>query len=382
MPAAIAVIADDMTGAAETAAQFTSLQSVVPVHWGEPRPAGRAAVSVFNTQSRDTSADDAYARALEAGRALASGPNLVFKRVDSLMRGPMALELRAIMESGDFDRLVLAPAAPSLGRVTYRGVQYLGQGSSWQPLAPSVTEVAQGLGQLWFDEVQDGVRHRRARPAQVEDAADDATLDRLVRRVRSAGGRVLWAGSTGLAAAIARASGVPAPRPRPLPASQWLAVIGSGHARTSAQIAAAERAGINVIHATPANIGAARAALERVRLPAIAYLEADADGTALALDALDRVCGRLLYDLARPAALIASGGRTFEAVVRALRTGMLHVTGAVTAGLTSSQIVGGAWDGLTVISKSGAFGADDLFVALAEGRLPAAPGVPRWSPPR
>jgi uncharacterized protein YgbK (DUF1537 family) len=75
--------------------------------------------------------------------------------------------------------------------------------------------------------------------------------------------------------------------------------------------------------------------------------------------------------LPRPGTLIAAGGETLRALCRGLGARSLEATGLVAPGVPRSAMRGGAWDGVEVVSKSGAFGADTLWRdLLADNGLP------------
>jgi uncharacterized protein YgbK (DUF1537 family) len=67
-----------------------------------------------------------------------------------------------------------------------------------------------------------------------------------------------------------------------------------------------------------------------------------------------------------PGTLIVAGGETLKALCLALGAHALRVTGRIMPGLPRSTIQGGRWDGVEVISKSGAFGTPDLWRKLLQ----------------
>ncbi|HEY0945771.1 MAG TPA: four-carbon acid sugar kinase family protein, partial [Opitutaceae bacterium] len=124
-PAFIA-LADDLTGAAELAAigRRMGLHSVICTE-GE-RASHRAELVVHDTDSRLCTATEAARRVrttLEAVRGRDPGAS-IFKKVDSVLRGPVAAELVAAATALGKSRVLLVPANPSLGRTlrdgTYR----------------------------------------------------------------------------------------------------------------------------------------------------------------------------------------------------------------------------------------------------------------------
>ncbi|WP_419539142.1 nucleotide-binding domain containing protein [Methylobacterium radiotolerans] len=63
----------------------------------------------------------------------------------------------------------------------------------------------------------------------------------------------------------------------------------------------------------------------------------------------------------RPGTLLVAGGETLKALCLALGVARLDVTGQITPGLPRSTLRGGRWDGLPVVSKSGAFGTEGVW---------------------
>ena len=118
---AILAVADDLTGAAEIAAvgHRAGWPAEVVTRWSEPRA---DALTVLDTDTR-LSRPDAAARALSlVGRSIAEGdPGLVFKKTDSVLRGPVLAEVTALAAALGRTRVLLVPANPSLGRVIRDG---------------------------------------------------------------------------------------------------------------------------------------------------------------------------------------------------------------------------------------------------------------------
>jgi uncharacterized protein YgbK (DUF1537 family) len=62
-----------------------------------------------------------------------------------------------------------------------------------------------------------------------------------------------------------------------------------------------------------------------------------------------------------PGTLVAAGGETLRGLCVALGAQCLEVQGSIQPGLPRSILRGGRWDGVTVVSKSGAFGSPGLL---------------------
>jgi len=117
----IVVIADDFTGAAELAGigfrhgLKTEVCTVVPVC-----PEVDLLVIAADTRSKDVS--EAVADMLEITRRVRElGPELVYKKTDSVLRGHVVAELKVHMEVLGFKQALLVPANPALGRVIRDG---------------------------------------------------------------------------------------------------------------------------------------------------------------------------------------------------------------------------------------------------------------------
>src|SRR5215203_6148449 len=119
----IAVIADDLTGAADTGVQFVhaGYRAAVFFRATEMVADDLDAVS-FDTDSRAMPAGFAAKRVLDAAR-VARGARIVYKKLDSTLRGNVAAELAAALGGARRERVVVAPAFPAAGRTTVGGIQ-------------------------------------------------------------------------------------------------------------------------------------------------------------------------------------------------------------------------------------------------------------------
>ena len=118
------VFADDLTGACEIAAigHGAGLYSVVSM--GQLPLAGEADLIVFDSETRLSGKDEAATRIrhMAAGLKKQENTRFLFKKTDSVMRGPIAAELGALMEELDVSRTILVPANPNLGRTIEEGI--------------------------------------------------------------------------------------------------------------------------------------------------------------------------------------------------------------------------------------------------------------------
>jgi uncharacterized protein YgbK (DUF1537 family) len=117
----IAAVADDFTGAAELGG--------VGVRYGFSAEISRAPgddtaaeLAVVDTNSRDNGPAEARDKAAAAGRWLrARRPKLAYKKVDSILRGFVRVELETLLETLPAERALVVFANPSLGRIVRDG---------------------------------------------------------------------------------------------------------------------------------------------------------------------------------------------------------------------------------------------------------------------
>src|SRR5829696_5122371 len=214
----IAIIADDLTGAADAGVQFVhaGYRTVVFFSESEVLAEDLDAVS-FDTDSRAMPAGFAAKRVLEAARGVREA-RIVYKKLDSTLRGNVAAELAAALGGARRERAVVAPAFPAAGRTTVGGTQRVHgvpvdeTEMANDPQTPvrvaHVPSLLAGsfssVGALGVEDLADPEDVRRAlkdNECVVADADRDADLEGLVRAVPDPA-PVLWAGSAGLALAL------------------------------------------------------------------------------------------------------------------------------------------------------------------------------------
>lgn len=125
----IGIIADDLTGANDTALQFKNgkikilLDSSIP-----PENDSETEVWAISTESRNISADKARAAVLRAIENLNKNLNLeyFYKKIDSTLRGNIAVETLTMTEALGYDASIIIPAFPTEKRITVGGYHLAG----------------------------------------------------------------------------------------------------------------------------------------------------------------------------------------------------------------------------------------------------------------
>ena len=124
----IVVIADDISGAAELAGVAFERGFTAEVQTRFD-PDSDAEVVALDTDSRLLAPEAAAARVGIIAREVAdSGPTLIYKKTDSVLRGHVFAECRAIANAAGRSRVLLIPANPGRQRVIREG-RYLVEGT-------------------------------------------------------------------------------------------------------------------------------------------------------------------------------------------------------------------------------------------------------------
>jgi uncharacterized protein YgbK (DUF1537 family) len=94
------VIADDLTGACDVGAALLPFPKPIVVESLDREAGGDGVLAVRNTQSRTLAPEDAAARVRDAlADVLTGSGGLLFKKIDTALRGPLGAELDAAMDT-------------------------------------------------------------------------------------------------------------------------------------------------------------------------------------------------------------------------------------------------------------------------------------------
>lgn len=416
------LLADDLTGALDTAVEFVGLCGPIEIALGsEPDAKGKLSLAI-DSGTREHSATDAVA-IVERLAPLLQEADIAFKKVDSLFRGPWAAELAAVFRLGRWRHCILAPAFPHHGRVTRNGRQMLrAADGTWQDVsgdlvaalameglqAASVTEKNWVTGPVTFPTFAKWAHEGRLPDGiSIFDAETDFDLDDIVALIQNSRGPVLWCGTGGLAAAMARGSKLEARdsmrifdrgaralaqgQAKPVsfltelwPPIMWrslsdrlgptntshqlkspvLGLFGSDQPITRAQLEACGSRWLHIGEDTDPSV--IEKHLERNGATLVSVDLPPGLDRAEAAARIEACFGRIARALPAPGTLVVAGGETLRGLCLSLGAEALVVTGQVSPGLPRSVITGGHWDKVEVISKSGAFGGPDLWRALLD----------------
>ncbi len=418
----IVAVADDLSGAAETAAALGRLPSVSlhqadeadelrvvlvpddPVHT-EVEHSGRRHL-VFDTDNRRLDALHSSARleSLLLRVAEAHGTTVsVFLKVDSLLRGHLSSELGVMLGRGP---VLFAPALPALGRSTIGGVVHaegvpLHESSLWSAegrsspptIAEALVPLPSGLVDLEtirgdgseLDRVLDGLARRHAIAICDAESADD--LDVLAAAALRRDGTQL-AGASALGAALSRAvaaaestpgcgsarspDGSPLPdlaieagEPLKVPRSVLL-VVGTASAQSRGQLQSLADSGVMVITLSAgalldgtADRSALRAALASG--PVVVTIGASRVDRGTPRE-LSSALALFIAPVARGIPLVLTGGDTARAVLEQLGVQWIEPLVEIEHGAVLSRTDGGS----LVVTRPGSFGGSDSLRFILE----------------
>ncbi|SPE19442.1 putative Type III effector Hrp-dependent outers [Candidatus Sulfotelmatomonas gaucii] len=332
----IVVLADDLTGACDSAAAFLRSGRTVRVWFGTTvQFSAPETVQAFNTDSRSLPSHRAARAVSRAVEDLGSDPNsLFFKKVDSAARGPFAAEILAAHRALGTRAILLAPAFPSAGRTVRDGVLHIEDAASFP------ADIF--LADLFPASARDQIACV-ANPSELAPAIDSgktillcnsttqADLEAIARAAQELPG-LLYAGSAGLAQALASLSKLNLPYAFIPPVSCALLIAGSPHPMTKLQLET----------------------LDRDRFPGLRVLNLPS-----AFRAGARI--RSAFRSSSPEALILTGGETALRAAEALEAHSFILQGEIAPGIPWGLVQGGVAHGCVVITKSGGFGAPTVF---------------------
>ena len=418
----IVIIADDLTGAADTGVQFcpfcddTVLISYRQLSHTQTLDPGSATALYTNSRALDKMS--AHARLRSVARQLIKlEPLWIYKKIDSCLRGNPGAETEALMDELAYDVSFVAPAFPEMGRTTVNGTHLvhgipLAQTEiSRDPVTP-VTEsdlakiiknqsrypvghiplnLLEGEETILQDEIERQIRGGNRHI--VFDATCRAHLDRIARLVFSSSHRILPVGSAGLAAGI---GGLLPPGPiakhhhhRSAEDGHRLLVCGTNSEVTRRQIKTLmatypyEEIALDpaiLIEEDRKDDYTNRVSLVQSKLSAkhsIVTIDASRQSPAATqqlisqetAQAMIQGLGRFLSTVMtgiRPGFLFLTGGDTADAVLTSVGAEGIRILGEIVTGVVQGTLIGGHLDSLPVVTKAGAFGGDDTLVVLHE----------------
>ena len=379
----VLIVADDLTGAMDSAGPFATrgIETwvvAVPMRC-DPASLKSATVVSVNTDTRHLSGPQAGVRVREIVRHIGAGDfDIIVKKIDSTLRGNVVAETMALLDVSGRREAVVAAAFPAQGRTVRGGVVHVDgkplaqttfakDALSPPPLAPLQQVFADANPELRVRAVAPSDSFAAGTDIWIADGEIDADLVSIVKTLASRMTALLMVGSAGLTRALALVcfAGHPPPSGTQHVTGTIVFAVGSRAARSAEQV--------DFLAAEPDTrvLRAPNGRLQAMEIPATRnlVLKATADDTGREGDA-----ERVAADMARHAieiarrlraqALVATGGDTAIAILTASDNPALQVLGDLMPGIPYARIrLEGA--PIWLITKAGGFGGRDTFREIA-----------------
>lgn len=388
------IIADDFTGANDTGVQLTKRGIETHVVLDGKNISNQHISYVLDTESRALSEKEAYERLKEQiGGIFSSDFDLVFKKVDSTIRGNITSELKAVDEEYRPDLIIFAPSFPDIGRVTKDKIHYVNGKRitetefSRDPIKPVVEDNIHALLQLGYNEpmIHHDLKEIRDNNIVFEgarihtfDAENNLDLEKIAVFAMNTNKRILWVGSAGLANTILKVY---------KPFKPALAIVGSLSEVSRNQIKYAENKGIKVLKINIADILKNKNMEEYVNqgieqlnkgndlIITSSYDMEDYTETikmgkeismsnveisGLVQDMLGEISAHTIRK-AEISGIFVTGGDTAMGFLKKSNAEGSQIMEEIMTGIPLMKLVGGDFDGYKMVSKAGAFGNDDAL---------------------
>lgn len=388
------IIADDFTGANDTGVQLTKREIETHVVLDGKSINNKNISYVLDTESRALSEEKAYERLKKQLDGIFNNNfDLVFKKIDSTIRGNITSELKALDEEFKPDIIIFAPAFPDIGRITKDGIHFVNGERitdtefSRDPLKPVEEDNIKKLLELGFEEAivhhsLDDIRDNNVvfegGRIHTFDAESNLDLEKIVVFAMNTDKKILWVGSAGLANTILKVY---------KPFKPALAIIGSLSEVSRKQIKYAEDKGVKVLKIDIADILKNETKDDYIKeavgilskgndlIITSSYDEGDYEETIKLSKELSMTKGEisgLVQDIlgeisvktinqSNISGIFVTGGDTAMGFLKSSDSEGSQIVEEIMTGIPLMKLVGGDFNGYKMVSKAGAFGNEDAL---------------------
>ena len=379
-PARVLILADDLTGALDSAGPFAQLGLDTRVVTNplafDSGSVDDAQVVALNTASRHMPPGEAAAHVRRCACAVPlERYDFIYKKIDSTLRGNVAVETMSLLETTGRCRALIAPAFPAQGRTVESGVVHVDgvplaqTGFARDALSPPPL---QPLGEIFAEHSGSG-EVASWRPGQalpqgqgivVADAIDDGDLAELFALARETAAQTLFVGSAGLGVEVARhLSHGGQRRSIDAVAAPIVIVVGSRAARSREQVEQLRAVRGSRVLEAPNGIAPESAHSVEAEQIVLLAVSGEAGRPADATSVASRLgeTGLKIAQRVGAGAMIVTGGDTAIALIEASGCNVVSVLGDLMPGIPVASI---EWNAQRVllVTKAGGFGSPDALV--------------------
>jgi len=403
-PTRTLILADDLTGSNDTAIQFKkcgfSTLVVTGISQTDTAFFKDYDVVSINSDSRGMTPNDAYRVVHEAVKSfdIANNGIFVYKKIDSALRGNPGQELAAVMDAMDIHLALVAPAFPANRSILENGrlhsgidaVQIFAVGSGRKTENIPLETIRQGAPSIVAF-----IHSRNNAGIQVfvADAVNDADLEKIYVASTCLGKPHILAGSAGLANQLACNQGMAKDvQENPSIIPPTLVIAGSRQAETAAQILTlSQNLSIPIIRFKVSLVmeGKSDEAIKEAQTEAAELMQQNIPACIIAVDSLfhadeetenqhyaegdemsnviSNALGILtekLFDEFHYSLLVATGGDTSMGICQRMGISKIEPLKEICPGIPLTRIVGSAYNGRLMITKSGRFGEPDTLLKI------------------
>lgn len=400
----LGIIADDLTGAMDSSGYFANLGFTTVVVLDQSFSVD-AAVLVITTNSRAETPVIARLRVSHGMKYMAD--RIVYKKVDSTLRGNIGEELLAVTESTASQKVVVAPAFPSLGRTMVDGI-LLVEGipvAQTQFASDPVSPVKESnvcklleqsmrvkIGHVSLAEIEarpetlKDTINNKPEDVVVCDVLEQSHLTSIAQAATLVEGRWLLCGSGGLARELrlflADAAKMEKKQAGKKVIGPVLLIVGTRNQVAANQLVKAnDMLGIPILKLEVEKLNFRNGQPNRLRNLLAKSDDLISEGKGLAVSStfseyMPNLTHKLAGIMAEIAAIILashkfagiflSGGDIAIHACQQLCVSAIEVRGEIEPGLPAGELIGGQYDGMRVVTKAGGFGTEEAIVKSIE----------------
>ena len=396
----LGIVADDLTGAMDSSGYFASLgfSTVVVL---DPNFSCDATVLVITTNSRAEDPKVARERVRQAMHGMAE--RVVYKKIDSTLRGNIGEELQVAVAAMASEKVVVAPAFPAVGRTTVDGILLVNgvpvaeTQFAHDPISPvKESSIPRLLEQSMHckidcvstDEIEAGpealqqtISHKPENVV-VCDVVAASHLSGIARAAALAGGHWLLCGSGGLARELhlllTEVPKLDEIQSREQKIGPALVVVGTRNQVAADQLLKArDELGMPLLNLETEKLNTEEVLSGRLEslLKEVDKLMDGGKGLAISstfsryIPTLKQSMAGIMAEIVAGilmshqfAGLFLSGGDIAVEVCRRLKVSAIQVHGEVEPGVPAGELIGGQHQGMRVVTKAGGFGTEEAMV--------------------
>ena len=405
------IISDDFTGALDTSVQLSARGATAYVtldfKFNTSDFSPETDVLVVDAETRHLNHKDAYEAVFSiTEHARKAGIPYIYKKTDSVLRGNIGAELSAVLKASGQRRIHFIPAYPQMARTTRKGIHYadnipidksiFGKDPFEPVLYSDITQIIRSQTDVNSSIIEDpGQDWSQCEGILIHDSQSVDDLELIAQKLKEKDEIHVLAGCAGFAALLPQLTGLRGIKPeKPKISSHLLIACGSIHPVSLAQCSYAKKNGAPHYHLTPeeklsplwANGQAACSLVSQVfqsceESPVVilnangpdepgktyAYAKEKGIGLSQIRENVVTVMSKLIKDLIDRgvnATVFLMGGDLLYQFVKQTGINVISPVCEVEQGIVLSEVI---YKGnkVNIISKSGGFGRETLFMDLS-----------------